>query len=56
MANGWFYTLAPQKVEFFDGKSYEGIRLPPDIYHKNALTEINAGIDRTLQTAIDQLK
>jgi hypothetical protein len=56
LANGWFYSLVPQKVELYDGKSYEGIGLAPDIYSKNALTDITVGIDETLQTAIDYLK
>lgn len=56
LANGWFYSLVPQKVELFDGKSYEGLGLAPDKYSKNSLSEIAAGIDRTLQTAIDELK
>ena len=56
LANGWFYSLVPQKVELFDGKSYEGIGLPPDIYSKNTIPEITTGIDMTLQRAIDALK
>lgn len=56
LSNGWFYSLVPQKVAFFDGHSYEGIGLAPDIYSKNLLSEINIGIDETLQTAIDELK
>jgi carboxyl-terminal processing protease len=56
LANGWFYSLVPQKTELFDGKSYEGIGIAPDIYSKNLLTEITAGIDKTLQAAIDDLK
>jgi C-terminal processing protease CtpA/Prc len=56
LANGWFYSVVPQKVEFSDGKSYEGIGLPPDIYVKNRLSEISAGIDKTLLTAIDHFK
>lgn len=56
LANGWFYSLVPQKVELFDGKSYEGIGLAPNLYSKNAISEINNGIDKTLQNAIDKLK
>jgi hypothetical protein len=33
----------------------KGIGLPPDIYSKNSLNEVNAGIDMTLEAAIDQL-
>lgn len=56
LANGWYYTLVPQKVELFDGKTYEGIGLPPEIYSKNTMAGVNAGIDETLQRAIDKLK
>ncbi|MDN3724122.1 S41 family peptidase [Aequorivita sp. SDUM287046] len=56
LANGWFYSLVTQKTEMFDGNSYEGIGLEPDIYSKNILSDVTAGIDKTLQTAIDSLK
>ncbi len=56
LANGWFYSLVPQKVKLFDGKSYEGIELAPDIFSKNSMSEINNGVDMTLQKAIDKLK
>lgn len=56
LANGWFYSVVPQKVELFDGKSYEGIGLAPDIFSKNTISEINKGIDSTLQNAINTLK
>lgn len=55
LANGWFYTLVPQKTELPDGVSYEGIGIAPDIYSKNLLSDITMGIDKTLQTAIDKL-
>lgn len=56
LANGWFYSLVPQKVEMYDGKTYEGIGLAPDFYIKNQIVEINQGIDKTLEYAIDKLK
>ena len=56
LANGWFYSLVPQKVELADGKSYEGIGLAPEIYSKNLLSDMEDGIDQTLQNAIDVLK
>lgn len=56
LANGWFYSLVPQKVELYDGKSYEGIGLIPDVYSKNTLPQITSGIDETLQLAVDELK
>lgn len=56
LANGWFYSLVLQKVEMFDGKSYEGIGIAPDIYMKNKNSEMDQGIDKTLQNAIDEIK
>lgn len=56
LANGWYYSLVPQKVELPDGKSYEGIGLPPDIYIKNQATEMGQGIDQTLEMAVQRLK
>ncbi|GAA0879484.1 S41 family peptidase [Algoriphagus jejuensis] len=56
LANGWFYSLVPQKVLLSDGKSYEGIGLAPEIYSKNTMTGIDAGIDQTLEKAIEALK
>jgi len=52
LANGWYYSVSPQKIEFIDGRSYEGIGLIPDVYVKNTLEEIASGQDRTLELAI----
>lgn len=56
LANGWFYSLVPQKVELFDGNSYEGIGLAPDVHIKNQRNEIDAGTDKTLEKAIEMMK
>ncbi len=53
LANDWFYSYSIQKVEMYDGKSYEGIGIAPDVVVKNDLQEMQNGIDRTLQVAID---
>jgi C-terminal processing protease CtpA/Prc len=53
LANGWYYSIVTQKTEFRDGISYEGPGLPPDIYLKNTLEEMEAGQDRTLEAALD---
>jgi hypothetical protein len=52
LANGWYYSIATQNTLLFDGKSYEGIGLAPDIRVVNDAEELAAGIDRTLETAI----
>ncbi len=51
LANGWHYSLATQKVKLFDGQSYEGIGLMPDIHCVNTQEEVEAGIDKTLERA-----
>lgn len=53
LANGWYYSIATQNTELFDGQSYEGKGLPPEIYHKNVQVDVDNGIDQTLQAAID---
>lgn len=55
-ANGWFYSLVPQKVELADGQSMEGIGLAPDIYVKNSPEEMISGNDKVLTTAIQILR
>jgi len=52
LANGWTYTVATQQIEFKDGINYEGTGMPPDIYMKNTLEEIEAGQDKVLEAAI----
>ena len=56
LANGWIYYVSPQKVEFLDGKSYEGIGLIPDIVVENSEEEMKAGIDQALEKAIELIK
>ncbi len=56
LTNGWFYSLVPQKVELFDGKSYEGIGLAPDVFIQNTTADISAGSDKVLELAINKLK
>ena len=56
LPNGWIYTVVTQQIEFFDGKSYEGIGLIPDILVENTAEEMSAGQDKALEAAINQLK
>jgi carboxyl-terminal processing protease len=55
LANGWYYSLVTQKVEMFDGKSYEGVGLAPDIAVKNILEDVKIGKDEVLETGISVL-
>jgi len=52
LANGWFYSVVPQKTEFEDGVNYAGIGMIPDVYVKNTEEEMKAGKDRTLEEAL----
>jgi carboxyl-terminal processing protease len=56
LANGWYYSLTPQQVEMFDGRSYEGRGIPPDVVVRNDREEMRAGVDRVLQSAIELLR
>jgi carboxyl-terminal processing protease len=55
LANGWYYSLTPQQVVMFDGRSYEGRGIPPDVAVRNDAEEMRAGIDRVLERAIELL-
>ena len=52
LANGWYYTVMPQEIEFRDGVSYEGMGIPPDILVENTAEEMNAGQDKALEAAL----
>ena len=56
LANGWFYSIATQKIQLEDSVSYEGIGLPPDVVLRNTIDEVNSGVDGVLRFAIDELK
>ena len=53
LANGWAYSLVPQKTKMFDGQSYEGIGIAPEVVVKNTPGEMRAGIDASLEKAIE---
>lgn len=52
LANGWYYSLVTQKIEFPEGISFEGKGLAPDIYVRNTTGEMDAGQDKTLEAAL----
>lgn len=56
LANGWYISYSIQKVEMFDGKSYEGVGLGPDIWIKNDIHNMRANIDETLQAGIEHIR
>lgn len=56
LANGWYYSVVTQKIEYKDGVYYEGTGMPPDIYMKNTEEEIRNGQDKVLEEALNILK
>jgi len=53
LPNGWLCTIGVGDYRGSDGKSYEGIGIAPHIYNKNLKADVLAGIDKTLEMAID---
>ena len=54
LPNGWYYTIATQKIESSDGQYFEGPGIPPDVFVYNTAEEMAAGIDNQLETALEQ--
>jgi len=56
LSNGWYYSMAPQKVVFADGVAYEGTGLIPDVYSKNSHADLKSGRDLTLEFALNSFR
>lgn len=56
LANGWKYTIATQKVQMADGRSYEGIGIAPDHVVRNHPAELANGYDAVLEKAMKLLQ
>ncbi len=56
LPNGWGYSLSVGDYRAADNVSFEGIGLAPDVVVENTADELDAGIDRVLETAIGILK
>jgi len=56
LQNGWYYTLATQRVTYADGNSYEGIGMIPDIVVKNFRSHLDQEVDDVLNAAINELQ
>jgi len=52
LPNGYYTRIPQSDVRAFDGKSYEGLGIAPDVVVKNRKEDLVAGIDRTLKMAI----
>ena len=55
MPNGWIYSITGQIMEAADGIIYEGPGIPPDIQKENTLEEVEMGIDKVLEFAIETI-
>ena len=55
MPNGWIYSITGQLIHAADDQSYEGPGIPPEIRVDNTSEEVDMGIDRMLETAMDAL-
>lgn len=55
MYNGWIFSVSVGDYRAADGKSYEGIGLPPDTFAKTTKDELLSGKDSALEKAIDLL-
>ncbi|MFY0688258.1 MAG: S41 family peptidase [Cyclobacteriaceae bacterium] len=56
LANGWYFTLPIQEIRDFEGNDWEGPGIPPDIYSQNTSEQMSAGVDATLERAIEMLE
>jgi len=54
LPNRWFYRIPVAEVFDGDGRSWEGIGLPPDLVIRNSPEEVANGQDRMLELALDQ--
>jgi CubicO group peptidase (beta-lactamase class C family) len=55
LPNGWRVTVPINLFRDASGMSWEGIGIPPDLWVKNDRTDVAAGRDRVLETALDFL-
>jgi len=54
LPNRWFYRIPIAEVFDGQGRSWEGIGLPPDIVIRNTPEEVTAGEDKMLELALEQ--
>ncbi len=55
LPNGWEFGLPNQLYTYPDGSSPEGVGIIPDIYIKNDTIEVQNGLDKVLERAIEEL-
>lgn len=54
LPNRWYYRIPVAEVFDGQGRSWEGIGLPPDLVIRNTPEEVNNGQDRMLELALEQ--
>lgn len=54
LANGWYFSIPTQNTLLPDGRTYEGIGLPPEVRFVNQIEDVRQGVDKTLERAIDE--
>jgi carboxyl-terminal processing protease len=55
LPNGWTYTFSIKMFLLPNGKSLDGIGIPPDVYVKNTNSSIYGGTDHVLEKAVQYL-
>ena len=56
LPNGWQVTVPINQFRDANGVSWEGIGVTPDLWVKNEHTDVEAGRDRVLETAVEFLR
>ncbi|HUG00927.1 MAG TPA: S41 family peptidase [Longimicrobiales bacterium] len=52
LPNGWHYRTVRARTLDAEGRTWEGIGIPPDVHAKNRPEEIERGVDRVLELGI----
>jgi hypothetical protein len=55
LPNGWIFTVSTGDFRAADGRNYEGIGLVPEVLVQNRKEEVEAGLDKALEKAVELL-
>jgi C-terminal processing protease CtpA/Prc len=53
MINGWLYSISAERVTDINGKTYEGIGIPPDIIKENTTYSKDEQLEEALKLAVN---
>ncbi|MFD2200833.1 S41 family peptidase [Shivajiella indica] len=56
LPNGWIYAISTGDFRDANGISYEGKGIPPHELIQNTIAEVQSGLDKVLEKAIEELK